>query len=57
LDANDLIYPLEASADYDPAPDLRKVRAGILSINFADDYKQLSTVSSAGPGKEITSGS
>jgi homoserine O-acetyltransferase/O-succinyltransferase len=37
LDANDLIYRLEASADYDPAPDLRKVRAAILSINFADD--------------------
>jgi homoserine O-acetyltransferase/O-succinyltransferase len=37
LDANDLIYRLEASADYDPAPDLRKVRAAVLSINFADD--------------------
>jgi homoserine O-acetyltransferase/O-succinyltransferase len=37
MDANDLIYRLEASADYDPAPDLKKVRAAILSINFADD--------------------
>jgi homoserine O-acetyltransferase/O-succinyltransferase len=37
LDANDVIYRLEASADYDPAPDLGKVRAAILSINFADD--------------------
>jgi homoserine O-acetyltransferase/O-succinyltransferase len=37
LDANDLIYRFEASADYDPAPDLRKVRAAVLSINFADD--------------------
>jgi homoserine O-acetyltransferase/O-succinyltransferase len=37
LDANDLIYRLEASADYDPAPDLGKVRAPVLSINFADD--------------------
>jgi homoserine O-acetyltransferase/O-succinyltransferase len=37
LDANDLIYRLEASADYDPAPDLGKVRAAVLSINFADD--------------------
>ena len=37
LDANDLIYRLEASADYDPAPDLLKVRAVILSINFSDD--------------------
>jgi homoserine O-acetyltransferase/O-succinyltransferase len=37
LDANDLIYRLEASADYDPVPDLGKVKAAILSINFADD--------------------
>jgi len=36
-DANDLVYRLEASADYDPAPDLKKVRAAVLSINFADD--------------------
>jgi homoserine O-acetyltransferase/O-succinyltransferase len=37
LDANDMIYRLEASTDYDPAPDLGKVRAAVLSINFADD--------------------
>jgi homoserine O-acetyltransferase/O-succinyltransferase len=37
LDANDLIYRLEASTDYDPVPDLGKVRAAVLSINFADD--------------------
>jgi homoserine O-acetyltransferase/O-succinyltransferase len=37
MDANDLIYRLEASADYDPAPELKNVRAGVLSINFADD--------------------
>jgi homoserine O-acetyltransferase/O-succinyltransferase len=37
MDANDLIYRLEASADYDPAPDVKNVRAAVLSINFADD--------------------
>jgi homoserine O-acetyltransferase/O-succinyltransferase len=37
LDANDLLYRLEASADYDPAPDLNRVEAAVLSINFADD--------------------
>jgi homoserine O-acetyltransferase/O-succinyltransferase len=37
LDANDLVHRLEASADYDPAPDLNKVKVAVLSINFADD--------------------
>ena len=37
LDANDLLYRLEASADYDPAPSLNRVEAAVLSINFADD--------------------
>jgi homoserine acetyltransferase len=37
LDANDLVHRLEASADYDPAPDLNQVKAAVLSINFADD--------------------
>ena len=37
LDANDLVHRLEASADYDPAPDLDKVQAAVLAINFADD--------------------
>jgi homoserine O-acetyltransferase len=36
-DANDLLYQLEASHDYDPAPDLEKIRAPLLAINFADD--------------------
>ena len=34
LDANDLVHRLEASADYDPAPGLNKVKAPVLSINF-----------------------
>jgi homoserine O-acetyltransferase/O-succinyltransferase len=37
LDANDLLYRLEASADYDPAPSLHRIEAAVLSINFADD--------------------
>jgi homoserine O-acetyltransferase len=37
LDANNLLYRLEASADYDPAPSLHRVEAAVLSINFADD--------------------
>ena len=37
LDANDVLYALESSQDYDPAPDLEKIRAPLLAINFADD--------------------
>jgi len=37
LDANDYLYRWEASADYDPGPDLEKIRARFLAINFADD--------------------
>jgi homoserine O-acetyltransferase len=36
-DANDLLYQLESSRDYDPAPALEKIRAPLLAINFADD--------------------
>jgi homoserine O-acetyltransferase len=35
LDPNDLLFALEACADYDPAPE--KVRAEVVSVNFADD--------------------
>ncbi len=37
-DANDFIYQFEASADYDPAPELEKIRAPLLAINSADDF-------------------
>ena len=37
LDANDVLYALEASHDYDPAPDLEKIKAPLLAINSADD--------------------
>ena len=36
-DANDVLYALEASHDYDPGPSLEKIRASLLSINSADD--------------------
>ena len=36
-DANDLAYALDASFDYDPAPDLGKIRVPLLAINSADD--------------------
>ena len=36
-DANDILYALEASRDYDPGPGLEKIRAPLLAINFADD--------------------
>ena len=36
-DANDVLYALEASHDYDPEPNLEKIRAPLLAINSADD--------------------
>jgi homoserine O-acetyltransferase/O-succinyltransferase len=36
-DANDVLYALEASRDYDPGPGLEKIEAPLLAINFADD--------------------
>jgi homoserine O-acetyltransferase len=37
-DANDLIYQLEASRNYDPRPRLHRIRAPILWINSEDDF-------------------
>jgi len=37
VDANDILYALAASGDYDPAPDLDKIKAPLLAINSADD--------------------
>ncbi len=36
-DANDILYAFRASEDYDPAPDLEKIRAPLMAINSADD--------------------
>jgi homoserine O-acetyltransferase len=37
LDANDFLYAIEASQDYDPAPGVKDIKAPLLAINFADD--------------------
>ena len=36
-DANDTLYALESSCDYDPGPGLEKITAPLLAINSADD--------------------
>jgi homoserine O-acetyltransferase len=36
-DANDMLYAVESSRDYDPGPDLGKIRAPLLAVNSADD--------------------
>src|SRR6266852_2334690 len=36
-DANDVLYALDASHDYDPGPNLEKIHAPLLAINSADD--------------------
>jgi homoserine O-acetyltransferase len=36
-DANDQLYALEASEDYDPGPGLEKITAPLIAVNSADD--------------------
>ncbi len=36
-DANDTLYALEASRDYDPNPGLERIKAPLLAVNSADD--------------------
>jgi len=36
-DANDILYQVSASWDYDPAPALESIRAPLVAVNFADD--------------------
>jgi len=36
-DANDFLYQWEAMRDYNPEPDLEKIQARVVAINFADD--------------------
>jgi len=38
LDADDLIYQVEASRDYDPSADLARIAAPVMWINSADDF-------------------
>ncbi len=37
MDANDVLYAIESSADYDPAPGLGQIKAPLVAINFEDD--------------------
>lgn len=37
MDANDLLYQVDASRDYDPRPDMEKIRARLIAVNSADD--------------------
>ena len=36
-DANDILYALESSRDYDPGPALERIKAPLVAINSADD--------------------
>jgi homoserine O-acetyltransferase len=36
-DANDMIYQFESSTDYNPSPNLEKIKAKLIAINSADD--------------------
>jgi homoserine O-acetyltransferase/O-succinyltransferase len=38
LDANDLLYQVNASRNYDPSPQLEKIVAPVMYINSADDF-------------------
>jgi len=38
LDANDLLYAVNASRNYDPSPQLEKIKAPMMYINSADDF-------------------
>src|SRR5215467_14404390 len=38
LDANDLLYQVNASRNYDPSPQLEKIIAPVMWINSADDF-------------------
>ena len=37
IDANDILYSLESSADYDPEPSLTSIRTKVFALNFDDD--------------------
>jgi homoserine O-acetyltransferase/O-succinyltransferase len=38
LDANDLLYYVNASRNYDPSPQLEKIKAPVMYINSGDDF-------------------
>ena len=39
MDANDFLYQWESSRDFNPSPDLEKIKAKVLAINAADDER------------------
>ena len=38
FDANDFLYAVDASRNYDPSPDLEKIKAPVMWVNSADDF-------------------
>ena len=38
LDANDLLYAVSASRNYDPSPGLEKITVPVMFVNSADDF-------------------
>jgi len=38
LDANDLLYQVDSSRNYDPGPNLEKIQARVIWINSTDDF-------------------
>ena len=38
LDANDLLYQVSASRDYDPSSELEKIKVPLIQVNSADDF-------------------
>ncbi len=38
LDANDFLYQVNASWNYDPSPNLEKIKAPVMWVNSADDF-------------------
>jgi homoserine O-acetyltransferase len=37
VDPNDILYSLESSFSYDPAPDLGRIKTKLFALNFSDD--------------------
>jgi homoserine O-acetyltransferase/O-succinyltransferase len=37
-DANDVLYAVDSSRDYDPSPNLEKIKAPVMFVNSADDF-------------------
>jgi homoserine O-acetyltransferase/O-succinyltransferase len=44
LDANDTLYAFDASRDYDPEPQLGRIKSRVLAVNFADDLTTPATI-------------